>query len=173
MLKPQDTLIALKLWADYQQQLVMPLREAASLVGISVSEFSKGLQRLEVAKLVVARDGRRFVERGALLEWLCYGVRYAYPVEQIGFGRGVATAWNCSLVTSDILPPTPAMVWQQPKGTIEGVMIAPIHVSAPLAASNNELMYQALALIDAVRLGKPRELAIARELLTKLIKGSL
>jgi hypothetical protein len=45
MLKPQDTLIALKLWADYQQQLVMPLREAASLVGISVSEFSKGLRR--------------------------------------------------------------------------------------------------------------------------------
>jgi hypothetical protein len=67
MLKPQDTLIALKLWADYQQQLVMPLREAASLVGISVSEFSKGLQRLETAKLVAPRDGRRFVERGALL----------------------------------------------------------------------------------------------------------
>jgi hypothetical protein len=111
MLKPQDTLIALKLWADYQQQFVVPLREAASLVGISVSEFSKGLQRLEAAKLVVTRDGRRFVERGALLEWLCYGVRYAYPVVQIGFGRGIPTAWNCSFVTSDILPPTPAMVW--------------------------------------------------------------
>ena len=173
MLKPQDTLIALKLWVDYKQQLVMPLREAALLVGISVSEFSKGLQRLEAAKLVVTRDGRRFVERGGLLEWLCYGVRYAYPAGQIGFGRGMPTAWNCPLVTSDILPPTPAMVWQQPKGVIEGVMIAPIHDSAPLAASNNELMYEALALIDAVRLGKPRELAIARELLTKLIKGTL
>jgi hypothetical protein len=63
---------------------------------------------------------------------LCYGVRYAYPAEQIGFGRGMSTAWNCPLVKSDILPPTPATVWQQPKGVIDGVIIARIHGSAAI-----------------------------------------
>lgn len=173
MLKPQDTLIALKLWADYQQGGHMPVREAASLVGISSSEFSKGLRRLEAAQLVVERDGQRFAESHALVEWLCYGLRYAYPAESIGFGRGMPTAWNCEHITSDIVPPSPALVWRQLKGEVEGIIISPFHEAVIITASHNPLLYQVLALVDAVRLGKPRELAIARGLLETLIKGKV
>lgn len=42
-------------------------------------------------------------------------------------------------------------------------MIKPIHDSVPFAASNDELLYEALSLVDAIRLGKPRELAVARD----------
>ena len=172
MLKPQDTLIALKTWADSQRGLHWPLRESALYIGISASEFSKGLKRLEASSLLVARNDQRFVEPNALLEWLCYGVRYAYPAQSSGFGRGMPTSWNCEYLVSEMVSPTPAMIWQQPGGEVEGVIIEPIHASAPFAASQNELMYQALAVIDAIRLGKPRELAIARDILTKLIKGT-
>ena len=173
MLKPQDTIIALKLWADYRQGVQMPLRQAASLLGISNGEFSKGLRRLETAQLVTERDGQRFAEAHALLEWLNFGVRYAYPAESIGFGRGMPTAWNCQHIESTIVPPIPALVWSQPKGNIEGIFISPLHGSAVIAASNNALLHHVLALVDAVRLGKPRELKVARELLTSLIKGKV
>ena len=172
MLKPQDTLIALKLWADAQQDRSPSVRDAAGAIGISASEFSKGLARLEAAHLVVNRSGKRFAEKGALLEWLSYGVRYALAADQTGYGRGMATAWNCTLIKSDIVPPTPATVWLVPGGNIEGAGLVPFHQAVPLAASQDDLLYLVLALVDVVRIGKPRELAIARNLLTDVIRGN-
>lgn len=49
--------------------------------------------------------------------------------------------------------------------------IKPIHASVPFASSRDEWLYSAMSLVEAVRGGKPRELAIARDLLTDLIKG--
>ncbi|MFX4227440.1 MAG: hypothetical protein ACFHHU_06035 [Porticoccaceae bacterium] len=126
---------------------------------------------LQSAKLLVNRDKGIFVEQGALLEWLGYGVRYAYSAEVSGFGRGMPTGWNCPLIQSEMLPPSPPMVWAQPRGVVEGVYLKPIHSSVPLAASKDELLYQIFALVDVIRMGKSRELGIARDLLEKLVKG--
>jgi len=120
---------------------------------------------------VVERHGSVFAEAGALSEWLCYGVRYAYPQESIGYGRGMATAWNCPVIESEVVQPIPPFVWPVPGGDIDGVLIKPIHESIPSAASRDEQLYHALSLLEAIRSGKPRELAIARNLLTSLIKG--
>ena len=170
-LKPQDTLLVLKYWSLKQSGEEASVRGIAESIAISASEVSKGAKRLAASRLVVERDASVFAETGALLEWLCYGVRYAYPQESIGYGRGMATAWNCPLVKSEIVPPVPPIVWSVPGGDVEGAMVKPIHDSMPLAASRDAALYTALSLVEAIRGGKPRELAIARELLTKLIKG--
>ena len=169
-LKPQDTLLALKYWSIAVDQTTMTVRELADQVGISASEVSKGTQRLFLSHLLVQRDGRTFTENGALLEWLSYGVRYAYPQQSVGYGRGLPTAWNCSLVQSDMSPPSPAWVWQQAGGSEEGILVQPFHAAVPHAAASDKRLYQALSLLEAIRGGKPRELAIARRLLTQLIK---
>ena len=64
-----------------------------------------------------------------------------------------------------------AFVWAVPGGDSEGALIKPIHDSVPTAAYRDENLYRAMALLEAIRGGKPRELAIARDLLSKLIKG--
>tara|TARA_R110002073_G_scaffold118324_4_gene257389 strand:+ start:648 stop:1166 length:519 start_codon:yes stop_codon:yes gene_type:complete len=170
LLKPQDTLLLLKYWSMRRSGLHLSLRDLQESIGISASEASKGAKRLLAAKLLVERDKGLFAEQGALLEWLSYGVRYAYPVEKSGFGRGMPTAWNCNLVISEMLPPSPPIVWEQARGSAEGVYIKPIYSSVLLAASKDEQLYLVLALVDAIRMGKPRELSIARTLLERLVK---
>lgn len=70
-----------------------------------------------------------------------------------------------------MVPPTPPLVWSVPGGDTDGALIKPIHGSIPFAASRDEQLYRALSLLEAIRGGKPRELAIARELLTTVLKG--
>ncbi len=194
ILKSQDTLLALKYWSVKGQGLkelkVNPrqlresitagpkqfdkkpsVRQLAESIKISPSEVSKSTKRLVAAKLVVERNGEYIAERSSLIDWLCYGVRHAYPAEIVGFGRGMPTAWNCPWVRTDIMPPEPPMVWAASGGAAEGTIIKPIHESVPFAASSDELLYEALSLIEAIRLGKPRELAIAREELSMILES--
>ena len=171
-LKSQDTLLVLKYWSLKRSGGEGSVRGISNAIGISASEVSKGAKRLMASHLVVERSGSVFAETGALLEWLCYGVRYAYPQESVGYGRGIATSWNCPLLHSEMMPPVPPFVWLVSGGESEGALIKPIHVSVPLAASRDDDLYRAMSLLEAIRGGKPRELAIARDLLTKLIKGN-
>ncbi|HEY7772631.1 MAG TPA: helix-turn-helix domain-containing protein [Marinagarivorans sp.] len=171
MLKAQDSLLALKYWSMRREGGQLAMRDLAEVLGFSASEVSKAAKRLVVSGLLVERDGLYFAETRALSEWLCFGLRYALPPKVSGFGRGMGTAWNCDLVKSPIVPPSPAFIWPMPGGEQEGVFVEPIYQSVPLAASKDVLLYQALALVDAVRLGKPRELAIARESLTALLSA--
>ncbi len=171
ILKSQDTLLLVKYWSLKKQGKARNVRDIAEAIGISPGEVSKGTQRLIASHLVVERSGDIFSETGAMLEWLCYGVRYAYSFESTGYGRGMATSWNCPVLKSEIVSPSPALVWQTVGGDTEGALIKPIHQSVPLAASRDTLLYQVMSLVEAIRGGKPRELAIARELLTDLIKG--
>lgn len=171
MLKPQDTLIALKYWSVRRSGTPLGLRDLAQSLGISAGEVSKGVKRCIAAKLMVEREGAFYSETGGLLEWLSYGVRFALPKQEAGFGRGMATAWNCPLVKTELVPPNPGYVWLVAGGESEGVILEPIHASAPLAASCDDLLYQALALVEVIRIGKPRELQIARDGLKRLIVG--
>ena len=170
-LKPQDTLLALKYWSLKQEAQEVSVRGIAESIGISAGEVSKATKRLVASHLVVERSGVVYAESGALLEWLCYGVRYAYPLESIGYGRGMATSWNCPELKSEMVPPSPPLVWPVAGGDIEGALIKPFHNSVPFAASRDVWLYRAMSLVEAIRGGKPRELAIARDLLRDLITG--
>jgi hypothetical protein len=170
MLKPQDTVLALKYWSLKNNNQESSVRSIAEAIGISASEVSKGTKRLTASHLVVERSDIIYVETGGLLEWLCFGVRYAYPQESVGYGRGMSTSWNCPLLESEVVPPSPPLVWPVPRGNTEGAQIKPFHESIPFAASHDDPLYIALSLVESIRGGKPRELAIARDLLKKLIK---
>jgi hypothetical protein len=170
-LKSQDTLLILKYWSLKQSANESSVRSISEAIKISPGEVSKGAKRLMASHLAVERDGKIYAESGALLEWLNYGVRYAMPLESIGYGRGMQTSWNCPILKSAISPPVPPLVWPVSGGDVDGALIKPIHASVPYAASRDELLYRAMSLVEAIRGGKPRELAIARDLLTKLIKS--
>ena len=171
-LKPQDSLLAVKYWSLKRSGIDSSVRGISEAIGISASEVSKGTKRLIASRLAVERSGSIHAESGALLEWLCYGIRYAYPQESVGYGRGMATSWNCPLLDSEISAPVPPFVWSFSGGDFEGVLIKPIHDSVPLASRGDEDLYRVMSLLEAIRGGKPRELAIARDLLTNLIKGN-
>jgi hypothetical protein len=139
VLKPQDTLLALKYWSLKQSDMASSVRTLAEVTGISASEISKGTKRLKTSHLVVERSGKIHVESRGLLEWLCFGVRYAYPQESVGYGRGMCTSWNCPLLESEVVPPAPPLVWPVPAGNSKGVLIHPFHDLVPFAASRDDI----------------------------------
>jgi hypothetical protein len=72
---------------------------------------------------------------------------------------------NARIVGSSEQPP----VWPDPEGEVRGVGFEPLCKSAPKAARKDPVLYELLALVDALRDGRARERPIAeRELSTRL-----
>jgi len=67
----------------------------------------------------------------------------------------------------DEMPP----VWPYSEGTAKGVSFEPLYKTVPFAALHDQLLYECLALVDALRDGRVREKQIAeRELRSRLRK---
>lgn len=164
-MKPQDIVILLKIVAinndNWQQK---PLAEA---LGMSQSEVSQSVARSQYAGLLFG-NGKQ-VMKSALLEFLQYGLGYAFPQKPGAIVRGIATAHAASPLKENI-DSTESYVWPYAKGNQRGQTIVPLYTSVPEAALKDSMLYELLALTDALRVGKAREKAMAIEELKKRIK---
>lgn len=104
----------------------------------------------------------------AMTEFLCYGVRYYSKPNAAGYGRGMLTGWNCPALDQaggGMIPRDIPLAWPDAGGQSNGELITPIHPCAVSASSRVPLVYAMCAIIDVMRTGKPREVAIARDLI--------
>jgi hypothetical protein len=163
-MSPHDIVILLKI-VSYGNEpwFQKPLAEA---LGISQSEISKSLNRSKSAGLL-AQNGKT-VMKTALLEFLQYGLRYVFPQKPGAVVRGVPTSHSASPLKEEIQS-SEAYVWPYGKGTVRGQSIVPLYPSAPEAALKDAKLYELLALVDALRVGRARE----RELAIKELKNRL
>lgn len=159
-MKPQDIVILLKIIAleteDWQQK---PL---ADELGISQSEVSQSVARSQYAGLLFGKK----VMKAALLEFLQYGIGYAFPQKPGPLVRGIPTAHTASPL-KEIIASNENYVWPYAKGNQRGQGIMPLYPSAPEAALKDPKLYELLALTDALRVGKVREKVLALEELKK------
>jgi len=134
-------------------------------LGISASEIHAAVRRSMEAGLI---DGdTRIPLRKPLQEYLLHGVRYAFPAKFGSVARGMPTAYAAqplsSRITSDDLPP----VWPDPEGTVRGLALEPLYRTVPQAAKSDPKLYELLALVDAIRVGRARDRKLAEEELKK------
>ncbi|RRJ96972.1 AsnC family protein [Opitutaceae bacterium TAV4] len=166
--KPQDIIVALALCLKSPPETYADLARA---LGMSASEVHACVRRLSFARLVESES--RSIRREALLQFLLHGVPYAFPAQTKEITRGLPTAWAApvmaaKLEASDQMPP----VWPDPEGIVQGVSLQPLYHSVPKTARNNSDLYDLLALVDAIRIGRARERAIAAsELKQRLLAG--
>jgi len=149
-LKPQDIAVALQL-------LLTPDVTYAALsaaTGLSQGEVHNAVRRLRGARLVLA-DAQQ-VHRAALLDFVGFGVPYAFPVAAGAESRGVPTAHSAGDLAAEFGVSDP-LVWPSLAGTVRGASVTPLYAAAPATAVNNPALYELLALVDAVRLGRARE----------------
>lgn len=162
--KPQDIVVALKL-----ALAVAPRPSYADLaadLGMSASEVHAAVRRLGEARLLDPETQE--VRREALRNFLVHGVPHAFPVHARAVTRGVPTAWAAPAMAGKIsageqIPP----VWPDPDGKVQGAAVQPLYSSVPHAASRDPALYDLLALVDALRLGRARERALAEKELGK------
>lgn len=162
-MRPQDVVVLLKI-LTYRDK-PWSFAEIALALQLSTAEVSMAMERNRMAGLVSqAKDN---VNKLALREFLVYGLKYVFP-PQVGYAtRGVATAHSAPPVCSRIAEGNETYVWPYYKGTRRGSAIIPLYDKIPRFIEQDPALYEYLALVDVLRIGKKRELAIAGEELDK------
>lgn len=148
-------------------------RGLEAVLGLSKSEVSKALQRCIQVGLVT-KDRKTGYPRSnttALFDFIVYGLKYVFPAQPGPLVRGIPTAAGAP-VLQDKLAGTDShiQVWPDPLGKVRGQRIEPLYKSVPFAVKQDADLYAMLALVDAIRLGKPRESELAGQLLGDLLK---
>jgi len=125
---------------------------------LSQSEVSESVARSKYAGLLDPKGKK--VMKLALMEFLQYGIRYVFPQKPGPVVRGIPTSHSASPLKEEIQS-TENYVWPYAKGTVRGHSIIPLYVSVPEAVFKDEILYELLALVDALRVGRAREKEIA------------
>ncbi len=160
VMRPQDMVILLKLTT--LQGIQWQYRDLAASLFISISEISASLNRSSVAGLY--NPHTRTVKRTTMMEFIQFGLRYAFPQIPGAMVTGIPTAHSHPFY-KDFLMSDQVYVWPYGNGTERGQAILPLHAGVPQAAAADPVLYKMLASIDVLRVGRPREVKLAVEVL--------
>jgi DNA-binding transcriptional MocR family regulator len=157
-LKPQDLIVALKLVSVGSE--TPSYNRLAHALSISSSEVHAAVQRAIQAGLL---DAQRRPNRRALLELILHGARAAFFPERGAVTRGMPTAHAAPPLSEEIVGDDLPPVWPDPEGTMRGETLQPLYRTAPSAARRDPQLYELLALVDAIRIGRARERRLAEK----------
>jgi len=172
MLKPQDCIILIKILANPAKEWSQ--RQLAKTLCISVAETNAGIKRLgEAGLLRKDKEGGFFPNINAAEEFLISGIKFFFPAKLGEYTRGMPTGIAAPIFHGKIaLGNDPLPVWPDALGEQKGVALTPIYPSVLKALHENsdQSFYEFLALIDAIRIGRPRERNVASVLLKEKLK---
>lgn len=173
MLSTRDMAILLKLIALEGNNLTQ-VKLAVSL-GLSQSEVSAGLARLEKSSLIYRLNSTPVVIKQACEEFFLHGFRYVCPLEKGGFTIGVPTSYAAPIFAGRFLNgDDPIPVWAFAYGTAKGIAVEPLYPNLPMALHEHPDagFYALLTVIDSLRQNKARDRAIAAELFVDLLRNN-
>lgn len=163
-LRPGDVAVALWLSIGNDERY----ETVSDVLEIGLGEAHRSVGRLRDAGLLLPES--RQPARDELLAFIVSGVRYCfYPV--LGpETRGVPTAHSAPPLDQIIVSDSP-VVWPDASGYARGSSLLPLFPGAPAAARRDASLYQALALVDAIRMGRARERKAAEKALREMVGG--
>ena len=160
-MRPLDIVVLLKIIALEKTPWLK--KDLANWLQLSASEVSESLNRSEIAGLVDATH--RTVLRRALLEFLQFGLRYVFPQRPGALVAGMPTAHSAPVLADLFVTTSDVYVWPDAFGTVRGQAVEPLYTTVPQACKQDPALYDLLALIDVLRVGRAREITLAQRLL--------
>jgi DNA-binding Lrp family transcriptional regulator len=169
-LRPHDVAVVLKL-CEYRSKRP-PYSHLALELSMSPSEVHAAVKRARASHLLHGSGLDERPNRTALREFLLHGLKYVFPAERGEPTRGIPTSYAAEplrkkIAPSDELPP----VWPYSEGNTRGVAFEPLYKLAPAAALRDPVLYEYLALVDALRDGRARERKLAEEMITARLRS--
>lgn len=157
---------------DSSEEQVYSVRGLETSLGISKSEIHNSINRSIFSGLGIKdyattriRPNNRIV-----YNFIVHGLKYVFPVKPGSITRGVPTMFAAPMLKGLLVSPGEYInVWPHAEGESMGHAVEPLFKSVPGAVQEDQFLYECLALIDAIRLGKPREAGLAAELLAERI----
>lgn len=171
-LKPQDVAVALKLCVYGAKR--PSYSQLALDLSMSPSEVHAAVKRAQASLLLHGSELGEMPNVSALEEFLVHGLKYAFPAERGEPTRGIPTSYAAEPLRKSIapgaeLPP----VWPYANGSTRGVAFQPLYKFAPAAALRDPVLYEYLALVDALRDGRARDRKIAEDMIVKKLRASV
>jgi len=168
-LKPQDVFVAcqLAIWEGEKWTYV----QLAERLHLSPSGVFEALGRCRAAKLVASTNQGAQVVGQRLFDYLIHGVPTSFYPRKLEVVRGIATATFSPLFrarfTKDGDIP---IVWPYAKGKDMGEGLIPLYPTIPIACSQNQPLYNIMAAVDILRVGRAREREAAVSYLENLLR---
>lgn len=134
------------------------MKDLAAALFISQSEVSESLNRSRISGLLT-EDKKRLMKNN-LLDFLEHGLRFVFPAIPGSIQRGMLTAHSASPLKEQIFAEE-SFVWPFARGEARGQAVEPLHPGVPEACIRDPILYEMLALVDSVRLGRVREKQLA------------
>lgn len=168
-LEPKDLVVLLKL-ALSKPQRPWSYQRLAEALSLSASETFASVKRLLASGLLIGNGPKAEVNRKALHDFVLHGARYVFPAEIGRPSRGMPTGYASPALQGDLVfDPNQVPVWPDAEGKVKGHTLTPLHPRVPKIAKDDPVMYEALALFDALRAGQARERQMARVRLKVLL----
>lgn len=172
-LSPQDLAVVLKLCGYSREQQRPPYSRIAFELSLSPSQVHTSVKRAQASHLIHGIELGERPNLSAVEEFLIHGVKYAFPAKHGEPTRGVLTAYAAEplrrmIARSRELPP----VWPYIKGNVQGLAFEPLYKYAPVAALRDPVLYEYLALVDALRDGRTRERKLAEEMIVNRLRST-
>ena len=182
-MKSQDIVILLKLASLQEQDKARgnvgqerpPSREdpysvrglEASL-GISKSEVNASINRSYASGLALKGSGHATPNRRDLCNFIIHGLKFVFPAKPGAMIRGIPTAFSAPMLETFLVAGGSYIyVWPYAHGKEMGQAVEPLFKSVPDAVQRDEHLYEYLALVDAIRLGRQREVKLASDRLSE------
>ncbi|RPH37619.1 hypothetical protein EHM92_02220 [bacterium] len=106
-------------------------------------------------------DSKKSVQKESLLQFLEHGVKYVFPQRPGPVVRGIPTAHSAPPLSEMVQSGDRVYVWPDIDGEARGESIVPLYPTVPKAARADKRFYELVALVDAIRIGKAREVKLA------------
>lgn len=164
-IKGRDLLVLFKLCGAEEG---WTFRRLASDLEISVSQVHESLNRAQNGRLY--NSATRTVNRDALWKSVL-AIPHLFPPSTIGPKSGLPTAHSALPLRNELSQAGGAFVWPMKGGKKKGEGLEPIAKSVPQACKRDPRLYEILALVDALRVGKARERELAERLLKERLSG--
>lgn len=155
---------------DYFCTTIYTVRNLETETGIGKSQVSNALRRCFEVGLAKKdrKSGIPRVNTKSLFEFIVYGAKYVFPAKPGQLVRGIGTAFAAPVLehrlfsAGELIP-----VWPDARGNNKGLEVIPLFKTIGYAVRRDPELYALLALVDAIRIGSPRESNLAKDLLKK------
>ncbi len=159
-IRPQDIVILLKIVSLNNSN--WKINDLAHQLFISQSEVSEALNRSQFSGLI--DESKRKVRVMGLFDFIKYGLKYVFPAKPSYITIGIPTSHSAKPLSDTIISnDSDVYVWEYEEGNTKGQAIEPLYKNVVRAVQQDQKLYELLALVDAFRVGTPREIKLAEE----------